>query len=165
MRCGNPCLLGGDEISGAKQIRRTVGIREMGVRACGRGGLNDFYPLISSVRLDGGFRESRVFFALTNWIRSGAVFPWSPNATVLLRKDSPGAVPFDNEGSASSVRIYGSDVGSHSHPSVVPGLAEGIDFMPATIGIYDTEVRMGFFLRGSLRSQPSFRFGGPPLLW
>ena len=45
MSCGNPCLLGGDEISGAKQMRRTIGIREMGVWVCGCGRFERFSPL------------------------------------------------------------------------------------------------------------------------
>lgn len=155
MSCGNPCLLEGDEISGAKQMRRAIGIRGAGVWACGCGRIERFSPVDIFGKVRRWFpRIERFFFS--RWrigCEAERFSPRSPDAIVLLRKDSPGAVPFDNEESVSPVRIYESDVGFHSHLASNGRNQHLIDigrtgacrrdrFMPVTIGIYDTEVRL-----------------------
>ena len=157
-------------------MRRTVGFREMGVRGCGCGRIERFSPFDIFGKVRRWFpRIERFFFSRWRIGYEAERFPpRSPDAMVLLRKDSPGAVPFDNEESTSSVRIYGSDVGSHSHLASNGRNQHLIDigrtgacrrdrFMPVTI--YDTEVTLVFCLQELSRSQPFFRFGGPPRLW
>lgn len=98
------------------------------------GGLNeDFHLLISSARFDGGFRERFFFSRWRIGYEAERFSPWSPYAIVLLRKDSPGAVPFDNEESARQSASLGA-TSAHvptwpqtveiSISSVVPELAD-----------------------------------------
>jgi len=122
MSCGNPCLLGRGEIVG---LNRCGGRLESVRWAFGHadvGGLNDFHFLTSWVKFGGGFRHLGVFFFFflfaSTWRigYEGELFSLSPvsRCHVILRRDRPGAVPFDNEQSASPDRRFcGSDVGSH----------------------------------------------------